>query len=70
MSYGHLQHNLTKEKKSMITNGFTICKKSVELNIMLEAQPIDDNTKNYCIFIMKYWFENINFKASVRDNVR
>ena len=36
----------TKEK-SMITKDFTICKTTVELNIMLTEKEINDNIQQY-----------------------
>ena len=56
MTYFQQQKNIL-----MITNDFTICKTSIELNITLEAQKINE------VFLVIYWFENVNFKSLVRD---
>ena len=59
-------HKTVGREKSMITNEFTICQTRVELNIMLEAQDIKDYMKITVLCLVKYWFENVKFKTSIR----
>ena len=55
---------------SIITNESTVCKTSIELDIMLETHDLDSNVLKIAVVLSeKNDLKNVKFKTSVRDIV-